>query len=782
MWFGGNGFDKMTPDSRPRLLARLALAAGVALFVVALRYTDWSLITAKGPRLLGASLAAIAISGLWHLARTFAWSRCFPAAERLGFTRLFRVRLAAEAVSYVTVRGVAGEPLKVLLLGGAADARTATAAVALERVAYIVFTTLIVAAGALLAWLTLPLAARWQHVFLGFAVGSVIFTTAIALLIFRRRPPTPPPLPDAARQTTILSRIRRFVAGSMYRAVILLRSDPRRVAVLGVAGAVSYTCMALEVWAVFWIAGLPISLKQALAIETFTRVASFATAAIPANLGALEAASLAAAAAVGTPTGSFLALARRIRGLFWAAAGFAVYPHRTTPAALSRAGDPPTQTMPTLPIFLYVADDPGVAIPSTVRLAGLPIAERVVRAASRAGYAQIAVFARDGALASLQHLDARVAVISQADEWRRWMSAVPGRTVVTAVGPGTLASTALLRSALSIRSIVAGGGPGAASATAVDVPAGTGFPVSGVLRVCATTGRDLHRLSGLLRERLQRDDPRPSGEDVSHGRAQLSLRMRTLADLAGAEQTLRRATYKQTDAKLARFNRRISLPISIALLRTPVTANMMSLFIFALGLLSAWLFSRGEYVAGVLGGVLSLAASILDGCDGEIARLKYQESALGCWLETMGDYSYYLAIFVGLTIGAVRQTGVQAFYPIGAVGLAGTVLSFMVLIYLRRRITEGRPETLHAVAKARFKADPSWWSVIVWRISFVATRAAMPYGIAVLALVNLLPLVVILSAVGSNVYWISLALKLRHLLGTAELGSERPSRRLAPQS
>ena len=41
----------------------------------------------------------------------------------------------------------------------------------------------------------------------------------------------------------------------------------------------------------------------------------------------------------------------------------------------------------------------------------------------------------------------------------------------------------------------------------------------------------------------------------------------------------------------------------------------------------------------------------------------------------------------------------------------------------------------------------------------------MPYGIFVLSLLHLLPLVVVLAAIGSNTYWISLVLKLRHLLG-----------------
>lgn len=424
-------------------------------------------------------------------------------------------------------------------------------------------------------------------------------------------------------------------------------------------------------------------------------------------------------------------------------------------------------------MLLYVADDRQLDVSPLVSVAGLPIAERVVRAALRAGFERILVFGRSAGLNQLAEIDRRVTVVDCVDRWRDHLAALPGDTRLTAIGPGTIVSTALLKTAGALAA------PGSAP---VDVPAGPLFPTSGLVKVSARTARELPRLASLLCERTRRTDPQPTGEDISHGRAQLTIRLASADALPRADETLRRATFKQTDAKIARFNRRISLPISIALLPTPVTANMMSLFVFGLGLLSAWLFSRGDYVAGALGGVLSLAASILDGCDGEIARLKYQESALGCWLETIGDYSYYLAIFVGLTIGAVRQTGMEVFYPIGATGLAGTVVSFLLLIYLRRRITEGRPETLHAVAKARFKADPSWWSVIIWRISFVATRAAMPYGIAVLALLYLLPAVVVLSAVGANVYWISLLLKLRHLLGAGELGSERPTGRLAPQS
>src|SRR5918912_4363529 len=111
----------------------------------------------------------------------------------------------------------------------------------------------------------------------------------------------------------------------------------------------------------------------------------------------------------------------------------------------------------------------------------------------------------------------------------------------------------------------------------------------------------------------------------------------------------------------------------MALIRALLTANQLSVTLVAIGFYSAWLFSLGHYWTGVLGAFLSLAASVLDGCDGEIARLKYQESALGCWIETFGDYSYYIAIFAGLTVGAVQRTQEEIFYWFGGAALFGAI-------------------------------------------------------------------------------------------------------------
>ena len=395
----------------------------------------------------------------------------------------------------------------------------------------------------------------------------------------------------------------------------------------------------------------------------------------------------------------------------------------------------------------------------------MPAGERVVRSALKAGYQRVIVLDLDvpGAVRSrrfdslARQLDG-VTVARTAGDWRRALGDIDPSEAVTAIGAGTVVSPALLADAATMT--VDGD-------AAVDVPAGADWPVSGVIRMRASEATNPAAVSTLLSLRWA-NAARPSGEDVSHGRARLAIRMMEPGDIEHAERTIRRSIFKDTDAKVARFNRKMSVPISIALMRTPLTANQLSVMLVAVGFYSGWLFSIGHYWTGVLAAFLSLAACILDGCDGEIARLKYQESTLGCWIETVGDYSYYIAIFIGLTFGSVRQTGMPVFYWIGLLALGGTLVTFALLIYLRARITAGQPTRLHAVAKTRFKADPSFWSRMVWKAAFICTRAAMPYGIMLLALLNAMPGVLILAAIGGNVYWLSLVAKLRDLMRDEE--------------
>jgi phosphatidylglycerophosphate synthase len=747
------------------VLRWLALATGVILFLATLYFVDLREALVNIRKLGLALPSALAFSGLWHLTRTWAWSWCFPRPRSISFAKLARVRLSAEAFSYLTLRGIAGEPLKIVLLAGSVDARQATAAVALERIAYTVGTTLIVGVASIVAITTLPLTHIWFRVFRAFAITAGVVGVLSAIAITGRGTYLQSIIRAIDRRTgsTMASgRFGRFVGSVEQLMLELVRGNPTRLAALALATLASFFCMVLEAWVILRAAGAGIGLDGAFAVETFSRVASFASALIPANLGALEASSVAAVAAVSATGGAALAIARRIRGLFWAGLGLLIYPrHRTGHSADGgphRGGSDRT--------LLYVPHAEDVTVPPSARLAGLPIVERVIRSAARAGYRRFIVFLPDGTSCSphlgrrlkavLREVQGTVTVVNNPAAWERALAALPDGHGTTVIGPGTVVSPELLVDALSMQ-------PGERGF--VDVPAGPHWSQSGVLRAVPASAANLVAVQQQFHARRAHAGALPSGEDVSFGRARLAIRITMPEELAAAEQTIRRSSYKETDAKIARFNRRMSLPVSIALMRSPLSANQLSVVLVAIGLYSAWLFSLGHYWTGVLGGFLSLAASVLDGCDGEIARLKYQESALGCWIETVGDYTYYLAIFVGLTIGAVRQTHWELFYWAGGLALCGTLLSFGILVFLRNRITAGQPGRLHAIAKQRFKAGPTRWSRLIWRVSFVATRAAMPYGIMAFSLVYALPAIIVMAAIGANVYWISLVVKLRDLLG-----------------
>jgi phosphatidylglycerophosphate synthase len=634
---------------------------------------------------------------------------------------------------------------------------------------------LIVGLASVAAIVWLPLTPSWFRVFRAFAIVSAVLTALTVIVI-------------AGRGTYVLALMRgidrtvgthladaragRFITAVERLMLELIRGNPARLLVLGTATIVCFVTMVLEAWVVLVAAGAPITTTGAFAVETFSRVASFASAFIPANLGALEASSVAAVAAVGAASGgAALAIVRRIRGLFWAGLGLAIYPRarRPRPTDHGSSGGAAEERKPTL---LYLPHAKDVVVPPTARLAGMAIAERVVRSALRAGYGRIIIADVDhgqscargeGCVAGLARtIGGPVVIAASKEDWRRAIASIPASQRVTVIGAGAIVSPPLLAAA---RSCVPPTGE------IRDVPAGADWPVSGVIRMTASYAANLKRLAAQLALRRARAVRLPSGDDVAQGNAHLALRIRTAAELARAEHAIRRSTYKSTDARVARFNRRMSLPISVGLIRTPFTANQLSVALVAVGFYAAWLFSIGRYWTGVLGAFLSLAASILDGCDGEIARLKYQESALGCWIETFGDYSYYIAIFVGLTIGAAHQTGWEGFYWLGGVALLGTLASFALLVYLRSRITAGQPDKLHAIARERFnapRAEATRWSRVIWKISFVATRSAMPYGIMAFALVHALPGIIVLAALGANIYWVSLLLKLKDLLASDE--------------
>src|SRR5262249_23881795 len=101
------------------------------------------------------------------------------------------------------------------------------------------------------------------------------------------------------------------------------------------------------------------------------------------------------------------------------------------------------------------------------------------------------------------------------------------------------------------------------------------------------------------------------------------------------------------------INKRISLRLTRYLLAyLPIAPRIWTLVSGAVGLYGALLVATGTYDNVVLGFVLAQVQAILDGCDGELARLRFQQSKLGEWLHTIVDDVVNLALVlaVGLAL------------------------------------------------------------------------------------------------------------------------------------
>jgi phosphatidylglycerophosphate synthase len=110
---------------------------------------------------------------------------------------------------------------------------------------------------------------------------------------------------------------------------------------------------------------------------------------------------------------------------------------------------------------------------------------------------------------------------------------------------------------------------------------------------------------------------------------------------------------KPQDGFVSRFfNRPISSRITSLLVRFPIHPSVFTLFIFVFPLVAAVFLERGDYLSVVLGAAMFQLFSILDGCDGEIARAKNLESRFGERLDNfcdfLGSLIYVLALGWGL--------------------------------------------------------------------------------------------------------------------------------------
>jgi phosphatidylglycerophosphate synthase len=182
---------------------------------------------------------------------------------------------------------------------------------------------------------------------------------------------------------------------------------------------------------------------------------------------------------------------------------------------------------------------------------------------------------------------------------------------------------------------------------------------------------------------------RKAGAPTDNGRW---VRVSSREDLPQAERWLLQGLIKDTEGFMSRHvERKISLAVTRRLVGTEITPNQMTGISVAIGVVGALFFLSTAPPYQLIGALLFLLHSILDGCDGEIARLKYLESRFGGLLDFWGDNAVHSAVFVGIGLGWWMADGTLSPLLMAGSATVGGLLSagFVYRQTMRHKTSEG---------------------------------------------------------------------------------------------
>ena len=188
------------------------------------------------------------------------------------------------------------------------------------------------------------------------------------------------------------------------------------------------------------------------------------------------------------------------------------------------------------------------------------------------------------------------------------------------------------------------------------------------------------------------------------------------------------------------FNRKVANRLTRLFVRAGWSPNAITSLSILIGLLSAVLFAQGIYLAGVLGALLFQVSAIVDCCDGDVARLTFQESAFGERLDLIGDNVVHMAIFAALGWAGYTHGGGEVFLALALLAIIGNGLSLWFVTRVKARARQESGPRPTGPARSEF---------------IVKHMASRDFSIVVLffAFGNLLSVFLWLAAIGSNIFW-----------------------------
>ena len=216
----------------------------------------------------------------------------------------------------------------------------------------------------------------------------------------------------------------------------------------------------------------------------------------------------------------------------------------------------------------------------------------------------------------------------------------------------------------------------------------------------------------------------------------------SLDDFKMAEKKLLNSVRKATDGVIARnLNRYISLFISKYLLKVNAHPNVITVGNLIIGLMSAYFIAQGGYFYSLIGGLFFQLASIIDGCDGEVAKLTYKSSKYGAWFDTVCDNITYIAFLACLPFGLYRYHQEYLYVILGTLTFVSAILFVFLMIKYINKIQGGGSlvkivKDIEADAVFDLTSATKMLNYVISKVAFMMRRDFFAFFFLLLCLVG----------------------------------------------
>ena len=182
------------------------------------------------------------------------------------------------------------------------------------------------------------------------------------------------------------------------------------------------------------------------------------------------------------------------------------------------------------------------------------------------------------------------------------------------------------------------------------------------------------------------------------------------------------------------LNRPFSNVITYFLMDANVTPNQISAFTIIPSLLTFISYYLGNFV---LGGILTQIVSIIDGVDGEIARVKNLSSRIGGVIDSVFDRLAEILICLGIGFGSSMVKGNPLAWPFTFIGLTGFLMDTYIAELVKARMNKPLYDAIKGLErKLRFSLSDRGLKMLIICISSIL--GAPEFGVLIVGVISII--------------------------------------------